>query len=154
MHDIQASVHIDAPRERVWAVLSDLTAMRAYMPGLERVDLVSDTVQGVGATRHCVFGDGVELTERVIAWTPGTGYTLETTAFTGVPMRSNEITFALADDGTRTTVTQSMRYAMKGGLIAPLLARMARGRMLTALTGALNGLKQFVEANTDVPQEV
>lgn len=146
MNRVQASVTIGAPPERVWAVLSDLTAMRAYLPGLRSVRLLSGPEAGVGAVRHCVFEDGVELTERVTDWQEGTGYTLETTAFEGVPMRSNEITFALDGDGERTTVTQSMRYAMKGGPLAPLLERLARGRMVAALDGALGGLKRHVEA--------
>lgn len=154
MNELHSSVQIAAPAEQVWPVLSDLTAMRAYMPGLKSVEVVSDPQSGIGATRHCVFGDGVELTERVTAWIPGTGYTLETTSFKGVPMRSNEITFGLTDEGTHTTVTQSMRYAMKGGVLAPLLERLAQGRMSAALSGALNGLKRFVETEAHVAQDV
>ncbi|MDX1418874.1 MAG: SRPBCC family protein [Rubricoccaceae bacterium] len=149
MNDVQRSVTIDAPRDRVWDVLSDLTAMRAYMPGLASVEHVGEAERGVGAARHCVFADGVELTERVTDWREGTGYTLETTAFKGVPMASNEIRFVLSGDARQTTVTQSMRYAMKGGILAPLLERMAKGRMVSALDGALGGLKEHVEARVE-----
>lgn len=146
MNSVQASTTIDAPPEHVWAVLSDLTAMRAYLPGLASVRLLSGPEAGVGAARHCVFEDGVELTECVTDWRDGAGYTLETTAFKGVPMRSNEITFDIDGEGDRTTVTQSMRYAMRGGPLAPLLERLAKGRMVSALDGALGGLKRHVEA--------
>ena len=145
MRTIESSVHIQAPPERVWGVLSDLTAMRAYMPGLESVALTSGEARGVGAARHCVFEDGVELHEQVVSWTEGTGYTLETTAFEGVPMRSNRIAFRVAPAPDGTTVTQSMTYAMKGGLLAPLMERMAGGMMRKALDGALGGLKGYVE---------
>lgn len=145
MNQIQHAVTIDASPSQTWAVLSDLTAMRAYMPGIAEVHLTSDAERGVGAARHCVFEDGIELSERVIAWDEGQGYTLETTAFKGVPMRSNEITFALTPDGERTTVTQTMRYAMKGGLLAPILERMAGGMMRNAVNGALGGLRDHVE---------
>ena len=145
MHTIEEQIQIDAPPERTWGVLSKITAMRAYMPGIKEVRLLSDRDSGEGAERHCVFEDGVELTERVIAWREGAGYTLETTTFVGVPMRSNVITFAIAGSGATTTVTQSMRYQMQGWILAPLMERAAVGMMRKALRGALGGLKAHVE---------
>lgn len=151
MPELQASVPIDRPRREVLATLQDLTAMRAYMPGLIQVQLTSDVAQGVGATRHCKFEGGVELHERVITWEADQGYTLETTAFKGVPMKSNLITFAVTGNDTSATVTQTMRYEMKGGPFAPLLGWMARGRMQQALQGALDGLKAYLEQHRTAP---
>ena len=145
MHTLQDEIHIDAPAERTWAVLSDITAMRDYMPGVCEVRLESDSSSGTGATRHCEFEGGIELTERVVEWHEGSGYTLETTSFVGVPMRSNVITFHVEPHGDTSRVTQSMRYGMKGGPLAPVMERMAAGRMRTAIRDALRGLKDHVE---------
>lgn len=145
MNQIDSEITIRATRERTWEVLSDLTAMRDYMPGVATVTLTSEAPSGVGAARHCVFEDGVELSERVTEWRDGSGYVLETTAFKGVPMRSNVITFAVDGSGDMSTVSQSMRYEMKGGLVAPLMEKMAKGMMRKAVRGALEGLKSHVE---------
>jgi len=157
LHQVESRITIDASPERIWEVLSDLTAMRDYMPGIETVALTSERSEGVGASRHCVFKDGVELSERVAQWREGAGYVLETTAFKGVPMLSNVITFEIQDStsswadvdaghaGETTTVKQSMRYEMKGGIFAPLVEKMAGRMMRKALRGALEGLKAQVE---------
>lgn len=145
MNSLEDEIRIDAPAERTWAVLSDITAMREYMPGVAEVRLLSDSGSGTGAVRHCLFEDGIELTERVTEWHEGSGYTIETTAFVGVPMRSNVVTFRVQSQGATSTVTQSMRYSMKGWALAPVIERMAAGTMRKALRGALEGLKEHVE---------
>ena len=148
MREIQSQVIINKPQTQVWDVLSDLTAMGNYMPGIQDVHFTSENKQGVGASRHCTFKDGVELHERVLRWQEGQGYTLETTQFVNVPMRENEITFSLTADGSKTVLTQSMRYKMKGGIFAPIMELMATGMMKKALNGALVGLKEYVEAQS------
>lgn len=147
MRTVEQSIDIEASPEAVWEVLSDLTAMRAYLHGVKSVDIVSDSSEGVGATRYCVFEDGIELEERVIEWSPGSGYVLETIKAVKVPMESNRIRFEIAGSNGGATVRQSMQYRMKGGLLAPLFERAAEGRMRSALSGALNGLKDHVETN-------
>jgi len=147
MRTIERSAEIEAGPDDVWSVLSDLTAMHRYMPGVTSVDVTTDHRDGVGATRYCVFDDGVELEERVAEWHEGSGYVLETLSSKKVPMKSNRVRFALeAADGT-TRLSQSMTYEMKGGVLAPLLERLAAGRMRSALDDALGGLKRHVEAH-------
>ncbi len=70
------------------------------------MNLLSKVKSGPGAARHCLFEDGIELTERVIDWDEGSGYMLETTAFVGVPMRSNIVTFRVEGDGPGGTGTR------------------------------------------------
>lgn len=147
MNQLSEQIRIDASPERVWGALSDITTMRSYMPGISEVQLRSESSSGVGAIRHCVFEDGVELTERVLEWREGEGYTLEIVESKGVPMKSNVVTFQVAASGASSVVTQSMQYEMKGWIFAPLLERMAAGMMRKALRGALGGLKGHVEAS-------
>ena len=148
MKEIQAQVTINKPTDDVWKILSDLTAMGNYMPGIQNVYFTSDSKSGVGAARHCIFEDGIELSERVIKWDEDRGYTLETTQFVNVPMKSNQITFSLKPDGNKTIVSQSMLYEMKGGILAPIMEIMATGTMKKALNGALSGLKNYAEAQS------
>lgn len=148
MREIRSQVSIKKSKAKVWDVLSDITAMQSYMPGIKDVHFTSDSKQGVGASRYCTFEDGVELHERVIQWQNGQGYTLETIQFINVPMKANEITFSLAEAEENTILIQSMRYQMKGGILAPIMERMASGMMKKALNGALAGLKEYVEAQS------
>ena len=60
-------------------------------------------------------------------------------------MRTNVITFSLRGDGNQTTLTQTVRYEMKGWILVPLVERMAAGMMSRALNGALSGFKQYAE---------
>lgn len=145
MRTIQSQITINQPKEKVWAILSDITAMENYMPGVQNVQLISENSQGIGAARHCTFEDGVELQERVIKWDEGNKYTLETTKFVNVPMKENQITFSLRPNGSNTQVTQSMEYKMKGGIFAPVMELMAKGMMTKAINGALGGLKAYAE---------
>lgn len=148
MREIQSQITINKPKDKVWAILSDLTAMGNYMPGIDEVHFTSDEKRGMGAARHCTFDDGIELFERVIDWNDGHGYTLETTKFVKVPMRANQITFGLTSNNGHTVVTQSMRYQMKGGILAPIMEIVATGMMKKAINGALAGLKQYTEAQS------
>lgn len=145
MNTVEEQIEIQATPEQTWAALTPLDRMKNYMPGIDSVEILSDADQGPGAARHCRFADGVELTERVVSWDEGKGYTLETTEFVGAPMRSNVITFRIEASEQGAVVTQSMTYAMKGWVFAPLMEKMAVGVMRKALRGALTGLKAHVE---------
>lgn len=147
MQRIEQSVTIEATQTDVWNALADLRNMRHYMPGLETVELLGEASGGVGASRYCVFEDGVELEERIVEWNEGDGYVLETAKAVKVPMKTNRVSFRLAEDDGVTTVTQSMEYAMKGGLVAPLIEKAVSGRMRSATANALNGLKGYVESS-------
>lgn len=148
MRELQSQITINKSIDEVWTILSDLTAMGNYMPGIQSVDFTSDAKHGVGAARHCVFEDGIELHERVLNWDDGEGYTLETTKFVNVPMKSNQIRFSLLSEGNQTVVSQSMRYRMKGSIFAPIMEFMARGMMIKSIDGALLGLKNYAEAQS------
>lgn len=153
MRQVEQAIEISAPSGAVWDVLSDLTAMQHYMPGATSVRITSDEAEGVGAARHCVFSDGVELAERVVEWDEDSGFVLETTEAVKVPMRSNQVRFQIESRGEATLVRETMEYSMKGGIAAPLLERMAAGRMQAAMTGSLQGLKAYVEAGGEPPSD-
>ena len=138
MRQVEQHIEVAASAEAVWAVLADLTSMRHYMPRTESVKITSDGSQGIGAARYCVF-----------EWDEGSGYVLETTKVVKVPMQSNRVTFRIEPHGEGTIVRETMEYSMKGGFVAPLLERLAAGRMQAAMAGSLGGLKAYVEAGVE-----
>lgn len=133
-----SSVEIARPIETVRTVLSDLSAVSEDTPGTRSVEFLDSPTRRVGASRPCLCEDGVELYEAVRELDEGCGYALSTTRFVKGPMQSNEIRFAV--------VTQSVRYQMNGGVLAPLLNQLAMGMVRRALDGALGGLKRHLES--------
>jgi uncharacterized protein YndB with AHSA1/START domain len=59
MPTISTSVTIDAAPEDVWAVLSDLTATRSWLPGVVEAHMDGDI-------RICRMADGQEIHERIL----------------------------------------------------------------------------------------
>jgi carbon monoxide dehydrogenase subunit G len=41
--EIEKTLLLNAPPERVWALLLDPTAMGAWVPGMESIEVISDT---------------------------------------------------------------------------------------------------------------
>ena len=53
MSNFSAHIKINAPKEQVWAVLSDLGSIYKWNPGVAHSYSTSESSGGEGATRHC-----------------------------------------------------------------------------------------------------
>ncbi|MDJ0754948.1 MAG: SRPBCC family protein [Ardenticatenaceae bacterium] len=145
MNSVTQEVVIQAPRSKVWDVLSNLGDVYQYSTNVEFSEYVTDHKSGVGAARKCDLGSAW-VTERVTAWSDLEGYTLEIADGGGLgPLKRMLVSFQLYEEGPETRVQQTMAYQMKGGLISPLLGLMAGGQMRKAIEVNLHGLKTFVE---------
>lgn len=151
MGTISNEIHIAAPVEQVWGLLADFGAAQDYNPGVRRSYAMSDANRGVGARRHCDIAGGM-LRERVISWDEGKGYTVELDDSKGVPLREMRVRFRVAPNGDGTVFGQTMEYRAKGGLLSPVLDRMARRMLDKAQRGALAGLKQLAETGQKVDE--
>lgn len=65
MARISATTHIEAPPERVWAVLTDWEGQVAWMVDAHAVEVVSATRAGVGTTVRCVTDLGLGRMVRI-----------------------------------------------------------------------------------------
>ena len=145
MNSVTREVIIQAPREKVWSVLSDLGAVHEYSGSVQHSHYVSTNKAGVGAARKCDLENGW-VEERAIRWQDKRGYTLTVADGEGLgPLDALEVSFELSDTGQGTKVRQTMAYNMKGGLLRPILNTLAGGQMRKAIDVNLNGLKTFVE---------
>lgn len=102
---IRTTVEIDAPIERVWAVVADIERQPQWMPDLKAIRLTTPPpigagTRGVGRVR--VFGLTVDDPVEVVAFEPPTRYAIR---HDGLVSGGGEIRLAPGADETRTMVT-------------------------------------------------
>jgi uncharacterized membrane protein len=122
-------IEIDAPREDVWAVVSDADQYPTFMAGVTRWNLKSGPGMGLGARIEVVeFDEPADL-----AWT----------SVTGIDQRGRWRLREL-DDG-RTKITLRLAYQAPGGLVGWLTDRVAARGVQANLRRAVHALKDRVE---------
>ena len=114
------------------------------MSGIRRLPVRTShqRLEGIGASRHCDFPDGVHVEERAIEWNPGESYTLE--IFEGtLPFASATGAFSLLD-GDGTAVTIAFEYELDADASADPneIERQNREELLPM---TMSGFKHYVE---------
>lgn len=142
MTKTHSAIRINAPKERVWSILADLTSDQHYSPGVLKSYYTSDVVEGIGAQRTKELRHA-SVAERVVAWKPGVYYTLEITPECDAQARQL-MHIKLEEEGDATLVTQEFRLETKG-VRASMLAPLQRLRFRKAIRANLTGLKKFSE---------
>ncbi|BBX19579.1 cyclase [Mycolicibacterium duvalii] len=141
---LSRSVVVDADRNAVWKHVSDPGCYPEFMASLERWEIVTEDVVGVGS-RYTVhwkvgsvpIGGVVEVVEfddgRDLAWV----------GLTGVTLRGR---FRLRDaDGGKTKVTFRLAYEAPGGLLGLIADRVAARQVSHLMKQTLERLKRLVE---------
>lgn len=71
----QASVRINAPRERVWSIVDDISLIPEYHPEVTKVELLTgQRIRAVGVRYQCVISEGTRkgsCVEEVTDYIPG-----------------------------------------------------------------------------------
>jgi ligand-binding SRPBCC domain-containing protein len=140
MTTLTNSISIDAPVDRVWSILANLTELADYDPTVGAVEETS------ASSRRVTMRDGKHwFEERLAASEPNTSLEYELTACNfPIARLSHRYSFA-ARDG-HTTVTQVMDYAPKLGPLGRLMdAALLRKNFDAGVKAFLDGLKEHVE---------
>ena len=105
MSNFSAHIKINAPKEQVWAVLSDLGSIYKWNPGVSHSYCTSDSSGGEGATRHCDIQTPLKgyLEERAFDWREGESFKIDIYD-TNFPLKRNIVQFSLRADGSDTIV--------------------------------------------------
>lgn len=72
------SIVVDAPRERVWAIADDISAIPSYHPEVRKVDLLSGrSTRALGVRYRCTVPEGRtgSCVEEVVGYVPGESVT-------------------------------------------------------------------------------
>ena len=145
------TTQIDAPREKVWAVLADLGSISEWHPSVTSSHTTSDATSGEGATRHCDIsgpgGKAAHVEERAFDWREGEGFKIDIYE-SSLPIKKNVVTLSLKDSGSGTLVSVSPTYRLKFGPLGMLMDKlMVRAQFEKGVGGMLSGLKERVESD-------
>lgn len=145
MGSFATSVRIEAPKERVWEVLSDLGSIYKWNPGITHSYTTSEAATGENAMRQCDLPGGGFLRERAFHWSEGEGFTIEIYE-TSLPMKESFVDFRATAEGEATVVKLKMDYKLKFGPVGALLDAVFVGRQArNGMAELLGGLKEYVE---------
>lgn len=141
----ERTLEVDAPADRVWAVLGRFMHIDEFHPRVTRVDALSEASTGVGACRRCHFKDGSSVVEKVIDWQDGRAYRAELSEF-ALPLKKAIATLSVEPlDGGRSRLTMRMDYQVKYGPIGWVMGKTMMARMMGRLfLVVLRGLEERV----------
>ena len=143
---LENSIRIDAPPDKVWAVLESLDVLHRYDPGVARSQNHLGRAAEPGAARRCDLRPGGWFKERVADWRPHKALAFELTECS-LPVRALRHSYTLVPDAGGTVVHQRMEYQLKFGPLGKLLdAIVVRGKWAAGIRGFFRGLKQYVES--------
>jgi uncharacterized membrane protein len=142
---VAGQVHVSAPPESVWAIISDPERMLGFMSGVTRWEVQSEEPTGLGARYRMLFRVGsaevgglVEVVEfaapRDFAWT----------SVTGVDQRGRWRLREVSNG--RTRVELRLAYGVAGSGLSGWIAERVAAPILTGhIRRSLRQLKRLVE---------
>ena len=146
-------IQIDAPIEKVWAILADIGSVQDYSPGVVKSYYTSDMKEGVGASRHCDLLPTGTVEERIVSWHDGEQYSIEIYEWIEVLYMSVSH-FTLKRRGEGTIVTQIMDYRPAEDPTGASGTRSMKGLVGKVIEGNLVGLRHFIETREVVTRNV
>jgi uncharacterized membrane protein len=151
MREVARQIEIDAPRERVWALLADLEGVAAWAPNIVECRLLSRVRQGVGAARRVRHATGIVLDEEVVAWDECSGYTYEIRGRLG-PLRELRESWTVAPAPSSCVASATIRYDLRFGMLGRVVDRLLLRLLLRRqMSLGLSGLKRHAESR-NAPQ--
>ncbi len=139
-------VTIQAPPERVWAVLSDFGSVANWAPTVLRSKSLTDPGKGAGARRVLHHRSGRAVEEAVREWSnERRSFTFDVPGGIG-PIKTVREAWSVRAESGGSVVEVTLDLTMKYGPIGPALdALFGRRLMGRELALSLAGLKQYAE---------
>ena len=99
MSNVTLNRTLDATQSQVWAVLADFPNIADWNSGIKKSYSTNDSIDGVGAMRHCDLAPLGSLKETVVGWTPEEQMVISIGSAAKLPIKSGQMTFTLARAG-------------------------------------------------------
>ena len=141
MRTISVSRDIPASRAAVWGVLADFPNIADWNSGVKKSFSTSESVEGVGAQRHCDLAPAGKLEETVVGWQPEEQLVIRIDSAATLPIKTGEVTFSLVEDGDFTATSVDYDFETKFGPIGSLMGPMIEKQLTKGFTGFLDDLE-------------
>ena len=146
---VKTQVIIDIPRSEAWNKLRNISLAHNYVPGIVKTELVSDTAEGVGASRYVYRNARSYIQETVEEWQEGEGFLirLHRGDKPAPPFSSARFRYHLADaEGDRTLFTATMSYDLPWGALGRWLAARMRPFVDATIRDVALAMKLYYES--------
>lgn len=156
MTAFKKQIEIDAPKAKLWEIVSNLEGIDKFHPGVHKSYYTSSLEHGVGASRICELHPSGKILESVKEWKTGTSFTLQIEPLEKAPPVKNfEGNFYLKEvDSIKTQVSVVINYDMKLGSIGHLLNKLIiQSKMEAGIDSLLSGLKLHAETGAIIKDE-
>ena len=131
--------------EAAWGVLSDLSALPEWAPGIDGATMTSESLSGVGAVRRVETAQFGPIEHHVTGWEDNAELTY-TTADSG-PFSRTLTTYKIAPNGGgQAKVSVTLAFDVKPGAIEP---EQAKAVLTKGLTATLQALEMRARASAD-----
>lgn len=116
---LKMSACIEAPKEKVWQVLSDISNVGSWVDPILSAHCENDKRSGVGAIRVCHLKGNMTIKEKWVEWDEGKSYTYQGY---GAPfLKSAKNKWSIKPYKGKTLVTTESEVELKGGIFGKLL---------------------------------
>ena len=140
---LKSTACINAPKEKVWQVLSDVANIDSWVDPVLSAYCQHDQTSGAGTVRICSLKGNIKIEEYFIAWDEGNSFTYEAI---GAPLiKSAKNTWSVEPVNGKTLVTTESEVQLKGGIFAKPLAPLLMLWSKRVSGDSLAALKYFVE---------
>jgi hypothetical protein len=127
---IEHEIRANCPPERIWALLSDLSAVERCNPTVREATIRGAQQRGVGAVRACELVPKGRVLERVTHWEDGRALGLEV-AESDWPIHFMRWVTQVEPADRGSVIRQKLEYAVRFGPLGWLLDRAILRRKLS-----------------------
>jgi len=146
MREITVERSVQAPRDAVWAVLSDFPNIADWNGGVKKSFSTSDQTHGVGATRHCDLSPAGGLEETIVEWDEAGRLAISIDSASMVPIKSGVATFSFEESDGATSTSVHYAYETKFGPVGRLLGPALDKQFSKGFNGFLADLESAAQA--------
>lgn len=145
MRALTQAIKINASQQRVWEALADFGAVSDWAPYMKSSHLIGETRSAEGMRRGMLHSWGFRFEETITAWNNGEGFSFDVDQ-APFPMKEVRESWRIGQQDGLSTVTTSVTYGMKLGLVGTLLDwLLVRFVVQREMRAGLNGLKEHLE---------
>lgn len=149
---VKSEIKIDAPKEKVWSIISDLGGVQNFHPGVKKSYYTSEHKEGLNASRVCELIPMGRVEESATEWQDGESFVLKVIPLEKAPPFAEAFgRMSVRHNGTGTIASLEVEYSLKYGLIGRLMdSLMIKKQFNKVVPAVLDGLKHYTETGEEV----